>query len=118
VNVQTMLNLDLLDENAESGMDDLRELIDMYFEQVDETVAGLRTAIDAGDAQTVNDLAHKLAGSSAVCGASGAIPALKELEQRSREGRLDGIEPLMNAAIERLDCCRRLLTEYLAEKGG
>jgi HPt (histidine-containing phosphotransfer) domain-containing protein len=110
------LDLKILDENAEIGMEWLRELIDMYLTQADETLKDLHTAIRTGTAGDVECLAHKLAGSSAVCGANAMIPPLQALVQRGREGRLAGADQLLAQMTERLELSRRLLAEYLAEK--
>ena len=113
---KSLLDIELLDENAEMGIDGLRELIDMYLAQADETMAGLRTSIKAGKADNVNHLAHKLAGSSAVCGITAMVGPLRTLEQRGRDGQLSDAEQLVAEMTQRLESCRRLLDEYLATK--
>ena len=115
---ESLLDIELLDESYELDGDGLRELIDMYFVQADETIAGLRTAIRAGQSDNVNHLAHKLAGSSAVCGLTAMIGPLRTLQQRGREGQLSDAESFMATITERLESCRRLLNEYLANKSG
>jgi HPt (histidine-containing phosphotransfer) domain-containing protein len=114
----SLLDMELLDESAEMGMDDLRELIGLYFIQADEIIASLQTAIQDGQSDHVNALAHKLAGSSAVCGIAGMVGPLRTLECRGHEGQLSDADPLMAVITERLESCRRLLEEYLAKKGG
>ena len=46
------------------------------------------------------------------------VQPLRALEQRGREGRLAGSDELLAQTTERLELCRRLLAEYLAEKSG
>jgi HPt (histidine-containing phosphotransfer) domain-containing protein len=116
--VESPIDKELLDESAELGLDDLRELIDMYLDQADEIMGGLRTAVQAGAAAEVNDLAHKLAGSSAVVGAAAVVQPLRTLEHLARDGQLSGSDKLLAEANERLELCRRLLAEYLTDKGG
>jgi HPt (histidine-containing phosphotransfer) domain-containing protein len=115
--IDTLLDRELLDESAECGLDDLHELIDMYFEQADEIIGELRTAVDTAAAKDVDQLAHKLAGSSAVCGLSAMMEPLRSLERLGRQGQLAGSDKLLADATERLELCRRLLAEYFAEKG-
>ena len=110
------LDLEILDENAEIGVEGLRELIDMYLMQADEVMRDLRAAVRNGAASDVEHLAHKLTGSSAVCGVNVMLPPLRALEQRGREGRLSDSDQLLAQMTERLELSRRLLTEYLAEK--
>jgi HPt (histidine-containing phosphotransfer) domain-containing protein len=110
------LDLEILDENAEIGVEGLRELIDMYLAQADEVMRDLQAAIQTGAASDVENLAHKLAGSSAVCGVNVMVPPLRALERRGREGRLSDADQLVAQIAEGLELSRRLLTEYLAEK--
>ena len=113
---ESPLDMEILDENAEIGMEGLRELIDMYLTQADEIRANLQVAIRTGTASDVEHLAHKLAGSSAVCGVNVMAPPLRALEQRGREGQLSDAGQLLAQMTERLELSRRLLAEYLAEK--
>jgi HPt (histidine-containing phosphotransfer) domain-containing protein len=116
--IETMLDRELLDENAELGLDDLRELIELYLEQADEIMGDLNTAVRSGAAKDVDQLAHKLAGSSAVCEVTAIVQPLRTLEKKGRDNDLAGSENLLADIMERLELCRRLLTEYLTEKGG
>ena len=113
---ESPLDLEILDENAEIGVEGLRELIDMYLAQADEILANLQVAIQTGAASDVENLAHKLAGSSAVCGVNVMVPPLQTLAQQGREGRLSDADQLLAQMTERLELSRRLLAEYLAEK--
>ncbi len=114
----TPLDVELLDEQAELGIEDLRDLIDLYLTQADEIMGELHTAIRSDAAKDVDQLAHKLAGSSAVCGANAMVAPLRSLEQRGREGKLAGADALYDRIAEQLEWCRRLLAEYLEEKSG
>jgi HPt (histidine-containing phosphotransfer) domain-containing protein len=112
------LDLEVLNESAEFGIDGLRELLDEYFVQADEIIAGLRTAIHDQQPNVVNQLAHKLAGSSAVCGLKAVVEPLRILEQRGRAGELSDAPQCMDTLIAQLDLCHRLLDDYMATKGG
>lgn len=115
--IEMPLDRELLEENAELGLDDLHELIELYLAQADELMGGLRTAVKAGAAKDVDELAHKLAGSSAVVGVKAMIEPLRTLEKEARAGVLTNSDQLLAETTERLDLCRRLLNEYMAEKG-
>jgi HPt (histidine-containing phosphotransfer) domain-containing protein len=116
--VETPLDRELLDESAEYGLDDLQELIELYFDQADEIMGQLQTAVQTGAAKDIDQLAHKLAGSSAVVGVKAVIQPLRTLEKQGHEGQLAGSEQLLADATERLELCRRLLAEYMTEKTG
>ena len=113
---EALLDMELLDESAAIGVDGLRGLIDMYLTQADEVLKELQAAIEVGAAEDVKRLAHRLAGSSAVCGVTAMIQPLRALEQRGREGQLSDADQLLAQTVQRLEVCRRLLAEYLAEK--
>ena len=100
---------------SETGPDGLGELMDLYLTQAKEIMADLRTAIAAGRAEDVKQLAHKLAGSSAVCGVKTIVPPLRALEQQGKEGRLSGADQLLAQANLRLELCEKALADYLQD---
>jgi HPt (histidine-containing phosphotransfer) domain-containing protein len=113
---ESPLDREILDENAELGIEGLRELIDMYLSQAKEIMQGLQTAIHTGAARDVRDLAHKLAGSSVVCGVNAVVTPLRALEQQGRDADLSNSDQTYTQAKEGLELAERLLAEYLAEK--
>ena len=114
---EALLDMELLDEMAAIKGDGLRELIDMYLTKADELRKDLQAAIEVGAAEEVRRLAHRFAGSSVVCGVTAMVQPLRALEQRGREGQLSDADQLLAQMTERLELSRRLLAEYLAEKG-
>ena len=114
---KSLLDTELLDEMAVIKGEGLRGLIDMYLTKADELCKDLQAAIEAGAADEVRRLAHRFAGSSAVCGVTAMVQPLRALEQRGREGKLSDADQLLAQMTERLELSRRLLAEYLAEKG-
>ena len=88
-------------------------MIELYLQQAEDTIKGLQTAIDAGVAQDVDRLAHKLAGSSAVCGVTAMMAPLRALEQRGREDRLSDANELLAQVKQRFEVSRRCLAQYL-----
>jgi HPt (histidine-containing phosphotransfer) domain-containing protein len=114
---EALLDMELLDELAAIKGEGLRGLIDMYLTKADELHDDLQAAIQADSAEEVRRLAHRFAGSSAVCGVTTMVQPLRALERRGREGRLSDADQLFAQMTERLELSRRLLAEYLAEKG-
>ena len=113
---EELLDREMLDECAAMGLEGLRELIEMYLAQADTMLGELRTAVAAARPTTIDQLAHKLAGSSAVCGVPAMTKSLRVLEQRGRDRQLSDADQLLARTTEQLELCRRLLNEYLAEK--
>lgn len=111
------LDTALLDETFDTDEEGLRELLDMYWTQADQTVPELRKAVAAGDSKNVDYLAHKLAGSSGVCGIAAMVRPLRTLEKCGRAGDLSDAESLLASITETLETCRRLVEDYLAAKG-
>jgi PAS domain S-box-containing protein len=112
---EPLLDIEWLKEMSETGTDGLDELIDLYLTQAKEIMADLCTAIAAGRAEDVKQLAHKLAGSSAVCGVKAIVTPLRALEQKGKEGRLSGAEQLLAQASLRLALCEKALADYLQD---
>ncbi|MFO1372330.1 MAG: Hpt domain-containing protein [Candidatus Competibacteraceae bacterium] len=55
----------------------------------------MRDAVPAGDSESLRQAAHSLKSSSANLGATQLAALCKELEQRGRERRLDGVAALL-----------------------
>ena len=112
---EPLLDMEVLKEMAETGLEGVVELIDLYRSQAKELMVELRKAITAGAAEDVNQIAHKLAGSSAVCGVKALIAPLRALEQKGKEGKLYQADRLFDQANLRLELCEKALTDYLGE---
>ena len=108
----------ILDDEALSIVSDqdpegLRELIDLYLQQADETIPAIQKAIAEGNADSVNQLAHRLAGASAVCGVAPLVPPLRELEKQGKENQLADAEKVLNQVKELLEIGRCSLNDYV-----
>jgi len=101
---------------GDAGM--MRELADLYFQQAGEILPALEEAINHNDAVPVNNLAHKLAGSSLACGMSAVVPSLRQLEGGAKAGHLNGARELLaDVNTQMVDVRRRvpdLLLQYRA----
>jgi HPt (histidine-containing phosphotransfer) domain-containing protein len=114
-NPDPLIDFDQL-ESACGGDNALkRELMDMYFGQADQIMAGLRQALQSGAIADVNHLAHKLAGSSLACGLSAIVPSLRRMEMGAKAGHLDGAEVSMAEAITSLELLRHAVQDHLRQ---
>jgi CheY-like chemotaxis protein/HPt (histidine-containing phosphotransfer) domain-containing protein len=68
--------------------DGFRELVDLYLTQTAQQLEQLRAAVDHGNAERVNRLAHSCAGASSTCGMIAIVPLLRQLEQLGAENSL------------------------------
>ena len=93
----------------------MRELVELYFHQAGEIMAGLKKALAEKSVPDVDHLSHKLAGSSLACGFSAMVPSLRQLEHNAKAGHLDGGAELFAEAINQLEIVRRHMDEYLRQ---
>lgn len=106
--------------NAASGEDAdmLQELVNLYFGQARELMAGLETALQQGDAKQVDHFAHKLVGASLACGMTAMVVPLRALEVRGRAGDLTGGEGFLAQAAAQLEVVRGAVQDYLRSQRG
>jgi two-component system sensor histidine kinase/response regulator len=81
----------------------LPRLVELFGTQTPELLAGLRSAIDAGDAQSVTNAAHKLKGGCMSLAATHMGALCEQLQARSEGGLLEGAPDLvdkLDAAFE------------------
>ena len=73
-----------------TGGNELALVIEAFLQQGENDLASMRRALAQGDAKTLAEAAHGLAGSSAVLGASELATSATEVSTLAREGNLDG----------------------------
>ncbi len=95
------VDLTRMNDLTDGNMDNLRELVEMYFTQTQKQFVQLREAVREGKADAVRRVAHSCAGASATMGMTQLVPYLRELEKLGASGTLTGVEPICeNAACE------------------
>jgi HPt (histidine-containing phosphotransfer) domain-containing protein len=107
-----LVDLEQLQSACDGNAELMRELLDLYFGQADQIVAGLGQAITAGDVSQVDYLAHKLAGSSLACGMSALVPALRQLEHNAKSGHLQGAPDWYAQVRVQLEAVRKYMHDY------
>lgn len=76
---------------------DLMDLIPTFLENRRNEIGELREAVDAGDAGTVEDLAHRLKGLGGGYGFDYITTAGSAIEGLAREERLADVDPWLTA---------------------
>jgi signal transduction histidine kinase/DNA-binding response OmpR family regulator/HPt (histidine-containing phosphotransfer) domain-containing protein len=94
--------------------DQVRQIIGAYLAQAEELLGQLRTALPAGTAGEIARIAHKLAGSSAICGIVAVADPLRTLEARAASGTLDDASALVAQAGRGLESARRFLADRVS----
>ena len=112
---ESLLNTQLLDEMSEMGLDEFEKLITLFLAQAKEILADLKKAIESGAAKTVSNLAHKLAGTSAIFGVKQLRIPLLVLEQKGDAGRLSEADELYAKACLQMELGEKALAEYLLD---
>ena len=79
-----------VEQLGDDGWDVVREIIDVFLQDVPKMLAELRGAADASDARTVDRSAHTLKSSSASLGGLAMARLCADLEARAHGGSLDG----------------------------
>jgi HPt (histidine-containing phosphotransfer) domain-containing protein len=89
----------------------------MYFKDAGSALAELREAVEAGDAPTVERVAHTIKGGSGNMGVKGMAQICAELENAGASGDLSRAPALVGQLEEEFSCVRPAL-EAEAEKAG
>jgi two-component system, sensor histidine kinase and response regulator len=77
--------------------DQLARIVGMFLEDVPTRIEVLRRAVQAGDAQKVEEVAHLLKGGSGYMGAVRMVKICAELEELGASGELSGAMRLLDA---------------------
>ena len=94
---------------TDGNLDNLRELVQMYFEQTQKQFVQMREAIRDGKADALRRVAHSCAGASATLGMTQLVPRLRELEKLAAAGTVTGAEPIYEKTAGELARVREFL---------
>jgi HPt (histidine-containing phosphotransfer) domain-containing protein len=113
-----LVDLEQLQSACDGDAELMRELLNLYFGQADQIMAGLGKAIPEGDVEQVDHLAHKLAGSSLACGMSALVPALRQLEHNAKSGHLQGAPEWFAQVGVQLEAVRQYMHDHFGHNPG
>ena len=94
-NGEPPVDMDRMTDLTDGNHDSLRELVEMYFNQTNQQLAQMKSAIRDGQAEEVRRVAHSCAGASATLGMTPLVPKLRELEKLGAAGALPGAEEIL-----------------------
>ena len=112
------VEMDRLRELTGGTPEGLRELITLYLDQTAGQLPQIRAAVEANQPAEVRRLAHSCGGASATCGMRRLAPMLRQLEQQSAKGSLEGAPELCNQMDAEFLCIRHFLEAYVAAQSG
>ena len=82
-----MINLDYLNEISDGNNDLLRDLVEMFFEQIPEYQKLLTDLYDKKDWINLGRVAHKAKSAILMVGMNDLAQKLKKLEENAKEGK-------------------------------
>src|SRR5688572_3849321 len=99
MNMETpSVDINRLKDLTDGNREEMREFIELYFQQTTAQLAGLKVAIQERSAGQIRHLAHTCAGASATCGINGMAVLLREIETAGRNNLLSGTPRLLEQA--------------------
>jgi CheY-like chemotaxis protein/HPt (histidine-containing phosphotransfer) domain-containing protein len=106
------VDLNRLIEFSGDMAEGFQELVSLYLTQTTQQLEQLRTAVDHGNAEQINRLAHSCAGASSTCGMVAIVPLLRQLESLSGENNLGEAPKLFSSILEEFHRIRRFLETH------
>jgi CheY-like chemotaxis protein len=103
------VDLARMNDLTDGNLDNLRELVEMYFTQTQKQFVQMREAIRDGKADAVRRVAHSCAGASATMGMTHLVPRLRELEKLGASGVLTDAGPICETAAGEFERIREFL---------
>jgi signal transduction histidine kinase/HPt (histidine-containing phosphotransfer) domain-containing protein len=103
------VDLARMNDLTDGNLDNLRELVEMYFTQTQKQFVQMREAIRDGKADAVRRVAHSCAGASATMGMTQLVPRLRELEKLGASGTLTGADQICETAAGEFERVREFL---------
>jgi signal transduction histidine kinase/HPt (histidine-containing phosphotransfer) domain-containing protein len=93
------VDLARMNDLTDGNLDNLCELVEMYFVQTQKQFGQMREAIRESKADQVRRVAHSCAGASATMGMTHLVPHLRELEKLGASGTLTGAEQICETCV-------------------
>jgi len=98
-----------MNDLTDGNLDNLRELVEMYFTQTQKQFVQMRDAIRDGKADAVRRVAHSCAGASATMGVTHLVPHLRALEKLGASGTLTDAGRICDDAAQEFEHVREFL---------
>jgi CheY-like chemotaxis protein len=95
------------------GAEFLAEVVSVFLADAPALIASLRSSLDQGDAEELRRAAHTLKSNGLTLGATAFAELARTIEQSAKDGRFDGVPPL----VDRVEREYRTLQPALASLG-
>ena len=108
------VTVELLEEYTGGDPDFLRELTDQFWQDIDERVPVLESAIASLDGARLKSVAHAIAGAAGCVGAEVLREKALALEECGKTARVSEAVPLLAEFEAELQRVRDFFAEYMA----
>lgn len=103
-------------DDLESDWTLIREIGTIFLETVDDTLSGLRKAVEERDRKRIEHYAHKFKGAAAIFGAEEIVEVAQAIEDLGESGDLTSTPELLERLVARSDDLRLELQHFLKFK--
>ena len=90
----------------------LKSIINVYLEDTEERLKNMAPALKEKDSRTITHIAHSIKGGAAYIGADVMRNTAGEIEEASKKGGLENIEPLMNKIKQDFNTFSQTIKNY------
>lgn len=101
-------------EQLDGDMELLQDMVEILAEDGPGLLEALAGAVNEGDAERVRKTAHKLKGSLGYFHPRRAAAMAKELEDRGRQGELDGAPELLDSLRQEVTLLQQAVEAFVA----
>jgi signal transduction histidine kinase/CheY-like chemotaxis protein/HPt (histidine-containing phosphotransfer) domain-containing protein len=97
------------------GVEFLTEVVDVFLADAPELISSLRSSLERGDTEELRRAAHTLKSNGATLGAAEFAKLCHTVEQRARDGLLDGVPELVDQIEQEYPSLQEALTSLRSE---
>lgn len=97
------MEIETLAKNVGLEVEDFHEIFEIYLETTTSDLKELKTALQNGDAEKVNERAHSIRGASGNLGLNELCHLAKEIEGLAKEASLGEVEDLVRNFSEKYE---------------
>jgi two-component system sensor histidine kinase/response regulator len=91
------------------------EILNLYLEETSKSLERLDEAIQAGNHQEVEAIAHGCAGASAICGMVAVVDSMRDLEAAGRDGQMKNARSALALAKHEFRRIQTYLDEHVMQ---
>jgi CheY-like chemotaxis protein len=107
------VEMDRLKDLTDGSVENLRELVELFFKQTAQQLEQLKAAAQANKADDVRRVAHSCAGASATLGMTRIVPMFRDLEKQGASGTLTNAPQVCENALREFKVIQQFLAAQM-----